>query len=118
MALLLLLVLWPALSGPVRTVPSLRVAAPPSFLGGRRVELVRFSYFRGYFSNAMLDGYFELRCSRFPWLRVRQPDPLTPPWEGVPVIRWGRDSSVLQPQARVSPVVFSGESLNVLRFCP
>lgn len=118
MLLLFMVLLWPSLSWPVRTVPEFRVSAPASFLSGRRVELVRFSYFRGYFSHAMLDGHFELRCSRFPWLRVKRPDPLTPPWEGVPVIRWGQNSAVLQPQARVSPVVFSGESLNVLRFCP
>lgn len=121
MLLLFMVLLWPSLSWPVRTVPEFRVSAPASFLSGRRVELVGFTYWQGYYVNAVPAGHYELRCARFPWVRFRREASLIPEFTGLREAVWTRDSVTAMPNGdprHQPPVVFSGESLNVLRFCP
>lgn len=120
MGVVLLVFFWPSLSWPVRAVPAFRVVAPASFMGGR-VELVGFSYWKGYYVNAVMDGHYELRCARFPWVRVRREASLIPEFTGLKEAVWARERVTVIPNGsprHQPPVVFSGVNLNVLRFCP
>jgi len=97
---------------------AVRLPAPPQFLGGKSVEFVGVFFWSGYGVNAMPDGRAELRCTRWPWLRVTRHD-FPPPegWTRETRAEWGREQVTVFPEYG-GPLHFTQSETAWLRWCP
>ncbi len=93
-----------------------RRVASPGLYGSGPVEFVTSGGYSGFFGNAQAVARAELRCVRFPWLRLGTDDlPLPDGWTRAAQVVWtARQVSVTQGQH--GPLTFS--SLTRFRFCP
>lgn len=97
---------------------AVRLPAPAHFLGGKSVEFVGVAFWSGYSINAAPDGRAELRCARWPWLRVTRfffPPP--DGWTRSTRAEWGRDEVTVFPE-HGGPLRFTERETARLRFCP